>query len=83
MTQAHGAHYRLPFRAWLYQHRNDRNPAIRDIARDLMADGCLWNDHLKQLSGYRDHLVAVHHASPQALEALRAAWEQYQREVAR
>ena len=79
----HAAHWRPTFRAWLYQKRNDRNPAIRDIARDLMADGCLWNENPRHLSSYRNHLAFTHQASPAALEALRTAYEQYQREVPR
>lgn len=82
MTRAHGTRYRLTFRAWLYQQRNDRNPALRDIARTLMADGCLWATHARHLPSYRDHLAFAHQASPAALDALRAAWEQYQREEA-
>ena len=81
MTQAHGARYRLTFRAWLYQQRNARNAAIRDIANALMADGCLWSGNARSLSSYRDHLLAAHQASAAALEALRTAYEQYQREV--
>lgn len=81
MTTKHGAQFRLTFRAWLYQRRNDRNPAIRDIANALMADGCLWTAYARCLASYRDHLAFTHHASPAALEALRVAYEQYQREV--
>ena len=81
MTTKHGAQWRPTFRAWLYQQRNAKNAAIRDVAHALMADGCLWLESPRHLSQYRDHLAFVHQASPAALEALRAAYEQYQREV--
>lgn len=74
-----GAHYRLTFRAWLYQHRTD-DSAIGDIARALMADGCL-PEQARRLSNYQHHLAAAHQASPAALEALRAAWTAYEREI--
>lgn len=81
MTTKHGAQFRLTFRAWLYHQRNAKNGAIRDIAHTLMADACLWTSHARCLASYRDHLAFTHQASPAALEALRLAYEQYQREV--
>lgn len=75
------AQWRPTFKSWLYQQRDNRNPAIRDIAHALMADACLWTANARCLASYRDHLAFTHQASPAALEALRVAYEQYQREV--
>lgn len=81
MRGNYGARYRLTFRGWLYQHRQD-NTAIGNIARAVMVDRCLPGEgNLCHIETYQRHWQQVHTASVDDLRTLRAAWEQYQGEI--
>jgi hypothetical protein len=80
----HAARFRLTFRAWLYQHRNDADGDGADVglvARILIADECLDWRATHHLSGYHFHLHSEHQASTRVLCALGETWRRYQREV--
>ncbi|MFJ8628887.1 YozE family protein [Kitasatospora sp. NPDC093550] len=67
------------FAAWLEQF-SQVSGSIGDLAKDVAADP-EWPDGPDTLDAYLDHLEAAHglDADSPAAEALRQAWEHYER----
>jgi uncharacterized protein YozE (UPF0346 family) len=65
------------FYGWLKEQR-ERDDPVGDVARDAMVDAGFprWN---KPFSAYSSHLRACQ-ASPEAMRALREAWQEYKRD---
>lgn len=68
----------VPFRAWLYQHRND-DATINEIAGLFMLDPCeppLWQ--MRSFHEYEVHLIYHHRASADTQARLEVVWQRYQ-----
>ena len=67
----------MTFKRWLLQFKNEDTP-IGDLASDVARDRSL--PVTNSYTAWHDHLLG-RRACPEALEALRWAWQQYESEV--
>lgn len=66
------------FRDWLRTRKGEDSP-VGDLARDVFADGS-WPRGPGSLRRYERHLESLG-AAPEAVDALRDAWRQYETET--